>query len=335
MSINQNFLQPIPINFIGQVGSAISQGTIIGQFISVNSSGPSSIADYTSGGGSTVIQWHNGNPPQTLTAVNFTNYGAITPVEYGNTVIYTLVAYSVPQIYDQVGTYSVDITVTDQQGNSITICSTVDIQDVNLVWGENGAIIDKNEVKFEGVFYQNTLANRLGDFYSLIDWGDGSPTSIGHVVNSSVIVSSRKIYNVLAKHLYPCLKDPATYYIKVVVIDVNEQALTFIQEVIIPATAIATPGALNIQTYPLVANKGDCIKAVVTFIEEGDNKFPGSAFKAKIKWNGEKYHRARVEQIDNTSQYQVKSDYVFKYPGIHSIKLYVNKIPATFMVTIL
>ena len=98
----------------GIEGTATPATTLLGTFVDANPlppQGSSAIADFTSGGGSTVVNWGDGTAPQTLTAANYTVTGS------PDGVIYTV---SAAHTYAEEGTYAYTVTVTDD-GGSVTI----------------------------------------------------------------------------------------------------------------------------------------------------------------------------------------------------------------------
>ena len=99
-----------------------STGTVVlGSFTDDNQL--ATVADYTTGAGSVVVNWGDGSAPQTLTASNLTSIG--TP----NGVTWTI---SAAHTYTEEGTYSYSITVKDTGGAATIVDGSAVIADAPL-----------------------------------------------------------------------------------------------------------------------------------------------------------------------------------------------------------
>ena len=161
-----------------------STGTVVlGSFTDDNQL--ATVADYTAGAGSVVVNWGDGSAPQTLTASNLTSIG--TP----NGVTWTI---SAAHTYTEEGTYSYSITVTDTGGAATIVAGSAVIADAPLTAGANRA--DANTgVKLPGstivaTFTDGNTFATTADYTTTIDWGDGSPESTGVVVATATPVYS-------------------------------------------------------------------------------------------------------------------------------------------------
>ncbi len=180
-----------------------STGTILlGTFTDANQG--STIADFTTPPGSTVVNWGDGSAPQTLTAASLAAVGS------ANGVIYTVRA---SHTYAEEGTYAYNVTVTDD-GGAVTIFSgEAIIADAPLSRSPTQPAVNTIEAAlfpvpvfappvFSGAVASFTDANStapISDFETTIDWGDGTPMTAGTVsqpggVGTPFIVSGMHTY---------------------------------------------------------------------------------------------------------------------------------------------
>src|SRR5262249_29723718 len=141
------------------------------------------VADFTTGGGSVVVNWGDGTAPVTLPA------SALSPSGSPQGVVFTVTA---AHPYAEAGTYGINVTVTDDGGSTTIAHGQAVIADAPLsapaqtqvTTSTSGAVITEG-VPFTAVVATFTDANptaTVGDFtYVTIDWGDGSPLSFGTV----------------------------------------------------------------------------------------------------------------------------------------------------------
>ncbi|MFI5052613.1 MAG: beta strand repeat-containing protein, partial [Acidimicrobiales bacterium] len=188
---------------VGVEGSPTSS-VLIGAFTDANPGATS--ADFTSGGGSVVVNWGDGSAPQTLTAANLTANGSPAGVVF---------SISAPHTYAEEGPYLVAITVTDDGGATTIISSAAAITDAALTAGAPVAFSATTGVPFTNVvvgrFTDANTGAPASDFTAIIDWGDGTLTSVGTVVSTG-----GGGFNVLGSHTYV---NPGVYTTSIVVTD--------------------------------------------------------------------------------------------------------------------
>lgn len=326
-------LSPIPINFTGTLSWAFEYNpnpVILGQFLSSSSS--SDI--YTSGSGSTKIDWGDGSAIQTL---NSNNYLIPTTSSDGNYVYSIVPSQQNNHNYANVGNFNVTITITDGI-TTLIIASQVVIQEAPLFAGEiNGTLSANNQFSLTATFTQTTIfsINQLSNFYSVIDWGDGSPTTLGQMTGVG-FGSSKWIYTTTALHNYPLKAVNANYTIVVVSINGDNILITTQDTITIPAiTTLPNNAIFLIQTYPMVGIKNKKFKLIATITDlTGINLHP-CAYNVRIKWSDHDYGEGTVNQIRNCGgQYTIEAKHKFKHKGIYNVIVYVNDVPAVAMVTI-
>ena len=181
----------------------ISTGTVLlGTFRDANQG--ATVADFTTGGGSVVVNWGDGSAAQTLTAANLTMSGSPDGVIFSVSAAHT---------YAEEGTYAYTVTVTDD-GGSVTIFSgSAIIADAPLTPSATQPAVNTTEASifpvpvfapplFHGPVASFTDANptrRSADFTATIDWGDGTPMTAGTLsqpggVGTAYIVSGSHTY---------------------------------------------------------------------------------------------------------------------------------------------
>ena len=162
----------------GSAGTAItgvegnSTGTVLlGTFVDANQA--ATVADYTSGGGSVVVNWGDGSAPQTLPAADLATIGTPEGVAWAIDAAHT---------YVEEGTYAYTVTVTDDGGASTIVSGSAIIADAALTagatvpqTGNTGIPLSTIEV---GSFTDANPTAPLTDYTGNIDWGDGSPNSV-------------------------------------------------------------------------------------------------------------------------------------------------------------
>ncbi len=149
----------------------ITTGTdLLGAFTDANQG--ATVADYTAGGGSVVVNWGDSSAPQTLTAANLTTIGS------ANGVTWTI---SAAHTYAEEGVYSYSITVTDDGGAATKVFGTSTIADAALVTPTGVAVTGTEGKALVNVpvltFVDDNPLATIADFTATIDWGDGDQTS--------------------------------------------------------------------------------------------------------------------------------------------------------------
>ena len=189
-----------------------STGTqLIGTFTDANPG--ATVADFTSGGGSVVVNWGDGSAPQTLTAADLTALGSPNGVVFSIDAAHT---------YTEEGSYPITITVTDDGGSATLISSSAVISDAPLTAGAAVALTpNTGQLLTDVVVATFTDANTFAtasDFTAVIDWGDGSPNSLG-----AVLSTGGGGFEVEGTHAYA---NPGSFATTTVVTDVGGSVVT-------------------------------------------------------------------------------------------------------------
>ena len=181
----------------------ITTGTVLlGTFIDANPG--ATVADYTSGGGSVVVNWGDGSAPQTLAAANLTAVG--TPERRD------VDRERRPHLC-RGGTYAYTVTVTDDGGSSTIVAGSAIIADAALAAGGpgpdqhvRGGPVPRSGRQRPRVRRPRsrrsptpTSISTIADFKAKIDWGDGTPLTAGTIsqpggAGTAYIVSGAHTY---------------------------------------------------------------------------------------------------------------------------------------------
>ncbi len=235
--------------------------TLLGTFTDANPlppQGSSAITDFTSGGGSTVVNWGDGTAPQTLTAANYTLTGS------NNGAVYSITA---SHDYVEEGVYAYTIVVTDDGGATLTISGSAVIADADLSPTPTQPTVSTTEPTifpvpvfspplFSGQVASFTDANpapptgssTIADFTATIDWGDGTPITAGTISqpggpNTPYIVSGKHTY--AASGVTTGTGTSGTYPIQVFVVDSGGSRLTVDNVATVADVSIPLAGTLN------------------------------------------------------------------------------------------
>ena len=232
----------------------VSQGTLaVSAFPIVGTEGvaiPSApIATFIDAGGAQPVADYSAS----ISIVNAAGTTVVGPIaatsitQIGNTAQYTVTApaFTLPEE----GTYQVTVAVTDS-GSPPTI--TVDgtslavIADAALAASAAVALTPNTGVALSsikvGSFTDSNTSATVGDFKAVIDWGDGSPTSLGTIVSTG-----GGGFNVEGTHIYA---KPGAYATQIDVTDVGGSAVT------ITGTATVTDLAVTGSTGDFTAVEG-------------------------------------------------------------------------------
>ncbi|WP_406701299.1 choice-of-anchor D domain-containing protein [Singulisphaera sp. Ch08] len=99
-----------------------------------------------------------------------------------------LVTVSGSHIYARAGTYTVTVPLIGASGSSATATTTAVIASAPIVTVPGSTFSVSPEADYRGVLGQFSVANAFGqasDFTAMINWGDGSPATVGGIFGSS------------------------------------------------------------------------------------------------------------------------------------------------------
>ncbi len=207
-AVSQGVIAVTALPIIGTEGTAIPAGPI---------------ATFIDAAGADLV----GNYSATITITNSSGAtvfsGAATGItQVGNSAQYTVNAPAITLSPSEEGTYQVTVTVTDSDGTApqASGVSTATIADAALTAVATPAGAHSTGQTFTAVVGNFSDANAsapLSDFTAVIDWGDGSPTSLG------TIGGAAGAYTVTGTHAYG---KPGNYNTKIVVTDVGGSTVT-------------------------------------------------------------------------------------------------------------
>jgi hypothetical protein len=243
-------------------GASIPAGTVLGTFIDNNGTG----ATYTAGSSVTIAGVTVPGTGLTFTQQDATNQFVVT-----NTA-----AISPAGGIDE-GISNFTLTVTSNGGATATTTGSLTVNDAALTaTGGAGA------VQTEGIPFTQTplmtfsdantsASGSLADFNATIDWGDGSPSSVGTVTGSA------GVYAVGAGHTYA---EAGTYVTTTTVTDDGGSRVSRVQTITVNDAILTNPTAVNI-----VGNEDQALNNVPVMIFTDPNPLATpSDIIATIDW---------------------------------------------------
>jgi hypothetical protein len=183
-----------PVTLTLTTGEAVP-GTIVGTFTDANPN--ATVGEFTA-----TINWGDGD----ITNGTITQPGGIgTPFDVTGS-----------HAYNEAGTYSFSVLVTDQDGASVTLTGTANVTGTALTEQTTPPIVVENKgvaafVLDEGVpvfsvpvstFTDANSSPSASSFSAVIDWGDGSPTTVGTVVVTPGTEGGPSTITVEGSHTY-------------------------------------------------------------------------------------------------------------------------------------
>ncbi len=233
------------ITFKGTEGMVTPATTLIGTF--TDSDPAATVADFTTGTGSVVVNWGDGSAPQTLTAANLTA---------NNSVDNTVFSIDASHTYPDEGFYAVTIAVTDTDGAHTNISSSAIIADAALTpFNPQPTVTQVQPTIFPvpqfgtpafsgAVAYFSDAAGAAGsaaDFTATIDWGDGTALSAG-TISAGPVGSPIGTYTVSGSHTYA---EQGTYPVEAFIVDSGGSRLTVANTATVTALPLVVSGAID------------------------------------------------------------------------------------------
>jgi hypothetical protein len=230
----------------------ITTGTVVlGTFTDANQF--ATVADYSSGGGSVVVNWGDGSAPQILPASD------LTPNGRSDGITWTL---SAAHTYAEEGTYAYSVTVTDDGGATTAFVGSAIIADAKLTSSAIQPTVSTVEASifpipvFEPPLFNGPVASfidadptsTIADFKATIDWGDSTGLTAGTVtqplgVGTAYIVSGSHTY--ADSGVSTGSATSGTYKIQVFVVDEGGSVLTVDNTAAVADNSIVLTGELN------------------------------------------------------------------------------------------
>ncbi len=239
-------------------------GVVIATFTDANPG--ATVADYTSGGGSVVVNWGDGTAPQTLPASALTSAGSPNGVLFTVTTSHT---------YAEEGFYQLRVTITDDGGSTASANGSATIADAPLTAVTPPPTVDATEaVLFSGEvgsFDDTNPKAPITDYRVAIDWGDGSPETVGMLsqpggVGTAFLVDGTHTYAYSLPLGSPGSGIPGpqngTYPITIYVNDVGGSELTVTNTAHVADVALTVTGNLNPASDSGVSNSDDITNVV-------------------------------------------------------------------------
>ena len=235
-------------------------------------------SDYTA-----TVNWGDG----TTTAGEIMTFGPVPEAAYANPATFGV---SGQHTYASTGTYTVQVTISDQAGDTVTATRTIDVSSLSLTaQGRDVSVLTgagDQPVVVASLTTDPADANVPGSDYSVtIDWGDGSTPTAGAVVGveyppgpsieaEPAIPISQGGLLVTGEHAYT---QAGTYTIQVTINGPGGASAT--------ATATATVASIAVEgvSFNATTNQADTGQTVADFQASNAAAKP-SDFTATIDW---------------------------------------------------
>jgi hypothetical protein len=234
---------------------------VIATFSDANPGG--AVTDFTTGGGSVVVNWGDGSAAETLPASAVTSSGS------ANGVLFTFTA---AHTYAEEGHYQLTVTVTDGGGSKAVASGSATIADAPLTGVAPPPVVTVPEgVLFNGmvaVFNDQNPNGTASEFRATIDWGDGSPQTAGIVTKSgtSFLVSGSHTYADSLPAGAPGSGVPGpqngTYSMTINITDVGGSQLNLTNTATVTDVALTVTGRLNPASDSGVSNSDNITNVV-------------------------------------------------------------------------
>jgi hypothetical protein len=224
-------------------------GSLLGTFVDANQA--ATAADFTSGGGSVVVNWGDGSALQTLTALNLTMIGSPNGVTWNVNASHT---------YTEAGSHAYTVTVTDDDGAATIVSGVALITDAQPTAGAAVTATGSTGIALTGVsvgsFTDANPTATTADFTATIFWGDGTAASAGTITQPG---GAGTAFDVAGSHVYG---KPGVYNVTTHVVDDDGATTT------LTATFTITDNAISGATHNFTAvegqNTGEFVLATYT-----------------------------------------------------------------------
>lgn len=215
------------------------------------------VANFTSGGGSVVVNWGDGSTA-TLPGSDLSSSGS------ANGVLFTVTTPA--HLYKEAGHYQLTVTITDSGGSVQSANGSATIADAALTAATNPTVSTTEAVAFPlgpvvSFSDGNTAATSADYTYVTIDWGDGTPQTTGSVVATATAGT----FNVDGTHVY---QDAGVnggighYTITVNVHDIDGSTVTLTNTANVTDVALVVTGKLNPASDSGVSNTDNITNVV-------------------------------------------------------------------------
>jgi hypothetical protein len=311
-------------------------------------------ADFTAGGGSTVIHWGD-------TTTSLATSAQVQLVSsLGGVSTWNVFA---SHIYHESGTFNVSVVVTDDDGNTVTtgqapantvtftvtdaaLTDTTSATGPYIYTTTEGHLINATPVVVATFTDANPFSptDPIPDYPSanvVIDWGDGGPTSLGMAVYTGVTDASGSHWAVLGNHTYG---EPtgSPYSVTVHVTDVDTSAIitsgttVFVNDEMLTDITPVPPGQAE---YDPVEGNSTGNQIVATFTD-GNPNAPITDFQAtppSINWGDFTAPTAGtvvlVSRTSSVSTWNVIGSHTYAELGVFNISVTITDVDGSTVTT--
>jgi hypothetical protein len=322
---NYYLINPQPVNFKATKNIEIKKDTIIGQF-KIESDNILSVSNFFSTGGSIIIDWGD-NITDGVTF--FTNN------LFSSNNLFIIKTSNLSHIYKEFNKYNVLIKVKYNDFET-TIASFCYVEDTNLIALPNLIInlitFKLNKDTLIGSFNEINSDKIDSKFTVLIDWGDGSPLSLGYTQR----INNTQKYSIYTNndHYY---SENLSYKLKIIVTTLNytELIINPIVKVNVDLLKISKPiqGILiNVPNLTICKKEKFYLKSVFTDISNSL-----APYDITIIWGDETQPELNVipTQINTSNQFLINNKHKYKNCGVYLVTVIINQVKAIGLINVI
>ncbi|HVX11746.1 MAG TPA: TIGR03118 family protein [Pirellulales bacterium] len=244
-----------------------------------------------------TIDWGDGTPETT---------GTVTLTAPGSFLVSGTHLYA-----DEAQGLPVTVTINDVGGGRATAIGTANISDAPITAGAV-QIRTTEGAAFGGevaTFVDGNLESVATDFTATIDWGDGTPATVGTV---SDVVGG---FVVTGVHTYA--EEAASLAVKVIINDVGGSSATA------PSTAVVADAPLTASKVTFTATDGIAFTGSVASFSDANSAALPSDFTATIDW-GDGTSATAGTVIAAGGQFAVTGSHIYARPGSLQVTVTIN-----------
>ena len=277
------------------------------------------VADFTVSNGDTgpfsaTINWGDGH--STVGAVNL-----VSGNNYDVTGTHTYIAPTIAGQYN-----NVTVTITD--ANTPSTPSVADsgaiVDDATVTATAATAFSVTRGFSFTGdiaTFVSNNPYAPASSFSAQINWGDGSPTTAG-----TILEDSSNTFHVVGTHAYTGTSS-ATYTASVTVLSVGGSTSTANTTVTVETSTVVT------QAFPIVGTEGVALSNIVvaTYSDTGGQASPiGSNYTAMIDWGDTTTSAGSIVALGGNN-FEVTGTHTYALGGNYPVSISINSLLPNFV----
>ena len=288
ITVDDAALTPVAVTVAPQLEGAALNNVVIASFTDANPG--DHIGDFSA----SLITWGDGN----------TSAGTL---HYIGSNTYTITG---SHTYSDEGSFASTVAITDVDGNTANLGSTITVNDAALVaTGQSISTVEGGLFNAAvATFTDANPGNNTGDFTATINWGDTSSSA-------GAISYANGTYTVSGSHTYA---DEGSHPVNITINDIGgQQAVAFSQMTIADAALVATGQSVSAVEGALFNN------TVATFTDANPGNHTGD-FTATINWGDSSTAQGVISFANGT--YTVSGSHTYVDEGSHPVNVTINDL---------